>query len=225
MMRTTVRTLIVAAAVVACSPAKAEAPDLNGGLRASCTANGRVVYREDLPANASFEKRRQIMDAFPEAMCIFLSTATQPTAAANNYGFGNEENADDSLVAALAAISGGRVGEQYPNEISKMFSGNKGVTAILGQGDLQPATSKSKQVMPPNFVNLTLGVYKNVKMSDILAHWKIMQKSGPTLKKLTPTFDVVDDVTVMSIMQVPDGLADKVCTEASEKGQGCVAFF
>jgi hypothetical protein len=62
-------------------------------------------------------------------------------------------------------------------------------------------------------------------MVDVLGHWKIMQKDGSILKKMTPTFDNVDNITVMSILKVPDELADQVCKEASKRGQGCIAFF
>lgn len=74
-------------------------------------------------------------------------------------------------------------------------------------------------------MNLTLGIYRSVEMNDVLAHWRLMQEHGSTLSKLIPTFDIIDDITVLSIMDVPDTIADKVCTEASEKGQGCIAFF
>ncbi|WP_315922805.1 hypothetical protein [Mesorhizobium sp. SP-1A] len=227
-MRKIILAVFVSVAALSGSAALAEITGAKNSVRASCTVNGRIVYREDLPVTASFEQRKKIMDAFPYAMCIFLANSgpqnTQSTV--SDYGFDRDAGSDDGLVAALAAISGGQTGERYPDDIARMFPGEKDAMDILGNGTTESephGTNPAKQ--SDGFVNLTLGIYKNMKMGDILAHWKVMQKHGPTLRKMTPTFDTVDDITVMSIMQVPDALADKVCTEASEKGQGCIAFF
>lgn len=193
------------------------------GIIVSCTANGRIVHKEELPADLSYEKRRQIKDAFPAAMCIFLSkNSSEKALYTNRYGFDDSASSDDGLVAALAAISGGQIGEEYPADISRMFSGKSNSTEIIQGGRSTLSTQPTKAY---GVVNLTLGIYRDMTMKDILAHWKQMQEGGPTLRRMTPTFDTVANVTVMSIMQVPDALADKVCSEASEKGQGCIAFF
>lgn len=226
-MRKIILAVLVSLAALS-ETALAESSGAENSVRASCTVNGRIVYREDLPATASFEQRKKIMNAFPYAMCIFLANSSPQNAQStvSDYGFDRDAGSDDDLVAALAAISGGQTGERYPDDIARMFSGEKDAMNILGNG----TTGSEPNVPHPakqsdGFVNLTLGIYKNMTMGDILAHWKVMQRHGPTLRKMTPTFDTIDDITVMSIMQVPDALADKVCTEALEKGQGCIAFF
>lgn len=226
-MKKTILALFVGLAALSGSTALAEISGAENSIRASCTANGKIVYREDLPAAASFEQRKKIMDAFPYAMCIFLANGSPQNShsTVSDFGFDRDASSDDGLVAALAAISGGQTGERYPDDIARMFSGEKDAMDILGKGAGSETNAPTPDKESAGFVNLTLGIYKKMKMGDILAHWKVMQNHGPTLRKMTPTFDTVDDITVMSIMQVPDALADKVCSEASEKGQGCIAFF
>lgn len=193
-------------------------------IKVSCTQNGRIVYQKnELSETETYDQRKVIADKFPNAMCIFLenrvSRSTTSPEEANTTAY------DDELLTALAAITNGKTGERYPEDIASLFSNGDNTKSILsgGNGKLEKNIAREKQER--GFVNLTLGVYKNLPMVDILGHWKIMQKDSPILKKMTPAFDNVDNITVMSILKVPDELADQVCKEASKRGQGCIAFF
>jgi hypothetical protein len=193
-------------------------------IKVSCTQNGRIVYQKnEVSETETYDQRKLIADKFPKAMCIFLEksssrlTSTPEEANAIEY--------DDELLTALAAITNGKTGERYPENIARLFSDEENTKSIISGSDGRFTNNNANEKGESGFVNLTLGVYKNLPMVDVLGHWKIMQKDGSILKKMTPTFDNVDNITVMSILKVPDELADQVCKEASKRGQGCIAFF
>jgi len=199
-----------------------------GMVRASCHQAGRIVYREDFPADAPAEKRILIAARHPGAMCVFLDVPAEgesaPSLPADAYRKPDVADSfdpgDPDLAAALSVIAEGRVGERYPSEIAE---------AVRGQAQPSggnPARTGGKD--GPNaggFLNLTVGIYRNVPMKDVMDHWKAMQEDTKVLSRMTPTVNAMDGVIVVSVESVPDALAAPLCEEAAMKGSGCVAVY
>lgn len=219
-MRYSIFAALIGISYIISSPAQAVIIGDEKSVKVSCTQNGRIVYpQKELTETEAHNRRKMITEQFPNAMCIFLEKSQSKN---NDYQDDKyTPGTDDELLTALAVISSGKTGERYPDDISKLFSDKK---KIFSSGNGQEKNNEIKD-KERGYINLTLGVYKNLTMNDVLAHWKVMQKDANILKKMTPTFDTVENIIVMSILKVPDELANQVCKEASQKGQGCIAFF
>ena len=219
MMRRALSVVLAATAIAGVMPlARAEAASV---VRASCHQQGRIVYREDFPADAPAEKRILIAARNPGAMCVFLDVSDTGHAAARSEGA--EYPADPShsfapddpgLAAALSVIADGRIGERYPASIA---------SAIPAPSDRE--AGKSASSVPSGFLNLTVGIYRNVALADVMDHWRMMQEGTSVLSRMTPTVSTVDGVIVVSVEGVPDDKAVGLCEEAARKGAGCVAVY
>lgn len=74
-------------------------------------------------------------------------------------------------------------------------------------------------------VNLTIGVYSSASPEDVLGHWAFIKKNSVYLAQMTPSIERVGDITVLSVQDVSDGFAAKVCEEADKYASGCLAVF
>lgn len=204
--------------VAVSAPAHAE-----GMIRATCTTKGVTVHRQDLPEDASAAERLAIAAAYPDAMCLFLKIADLPpehraprsSSIPDDVLQGAIEGAgapDESLAAALSVLSGR--GETPPVE-TKTFSNGFDRAVTLAEQEKERARP----------LNLTVGLYRSVPMEDVMSHWKVMQEGTRILARMTPSMSVVGDVTMLSIENVPDSEAAKLCEEAALKGAGCIAVY
>lgn len=203
-----------------------------GMIRASCVENGFSRYREDLPADATADRRLAIAAKYPEAMCVFLKISDLPPEyRAPNPVAGGELPADvvngamtggqapdESLAAALSVLTGTGgprggmdIGGAAPTPFSNAWS--------------QPMTSDPAATTRQKPVNLTIGIYKGVAMEDVVAHWKAMQQGTKMLSRMTPNMTVTGNVTMLSIEDVQDSDAAAVCDEAAKVGSGCIAVY
>lgn len=209
----------VLAFIAVSAPAHAE-----GMIRATCTSKGGgTVHRQDLPEDASARERLAIAAAYPDAMCLFLKIADLPPehrvprspSIPDDVLQGALEGAgtpDDSLAAALSVLSGR---DETPTVEARTFSNGFDSAVSLAE----PEKERSKPL------NLTVGLYRSVPMEDVMAHWKVMQEGTRILARMTPSMSVVGDVTMLSIENVPDSEAAKLCEEAALKGAGCIAVY
>jgi hypothetical protein len=195
-------------------------------IRATCTSKGTkaTVYREDIPVDASAERRLMIASKYPDALCMFLKISDippeqrLPSAPADPIlggAAGSSLTMDESLAAALNVLSG-KSDDAGPASSSAARFSNAFAT---------PMMQTAPEVERPKPLNLTIGVYRSVPMQDVVAHWKTMQAGTEILTKMTPSISIVGDVTMLSIENVPDELAARLCDEAKEKGAGCIAVF
>lgn len=199
---------LVAALTVAASGA-AEA----GTVTASCTVDGVAIYRERFPAQEAEARRARIRSLNPDALCVFLDSGNRQGRFPDPLAIADGTTDPGGLAAALAAIAGGSVGEKYPPDAVRAME-----RAIL-ESTGQPAEKEAGSV------SLVLGVYKSVPFDGVIGHWKDMQRSGGVLSKFTPTVSTLGDVTVLSVENVPDGMASEACKEAEAAGGGCVSAY
>lgn len=221
------RSVLFAASMLACASngGSLMAADTNM-IRATCNQDGMIVHREDIPADASAERRLMIAAKKPKAMCVFLKIADHPpeyrapstvpsdmlpseilSAAAST---GNSE--DVSLAAALNVLSG-RSDDEAGSDIPQF---SNAYTTPMTMDTILPKASA---------LNLTIGLYKNLKMEDVIAHWKLMQQGTKVLATMTPSMAVTGDITMLSIEDVPDSQAAALCEEAAKNGSGCIAVY
>jgi hypothetical protein len=185
-----------------------------------------TVYREDIPADASAERRLSIASKNPQAMCVFLKIADLPpeTRVPASAELPDEVlkgalegggTADESLAAALSVLSG-----------SSDRSGPMGSTAdSFSNAFAQPMVRGTATEDRQRPLNLTIGMYRSVPMETVMAHWKAMQAGTKVLARMTPSMSVVGDVTMLSIENVPDADAAELCEEAERTGAGCIAVY
>lgn len=206
--------------------------DAAGGLiRASCVEKGgAIVYREDLPADATADRRLAIATRYSPAMCVFLKIAELPPEyrepqQAAQPGLPTEilsgaaaggMSSDESLAAALSVLTGKRDGQ----------NGIAGPAASsFSNAWAQPLSSSQMADTRPKPVNLTIGIYKDIGMDDVIAHWKSMQHGTRLLSRMTPNMSVTGNITMLSIEDVQDADAAAVCDEAALVGSGCIAVY
>lgn len=197
------------------------ATDASETVRASCHQDGRIVYREDFPSDAPAEKRILIAARHPGAMCVFLDVPGGAAAKSNPVAVTEpferqRTSGDDDLAAALAVIAEGRPGDRYPPSIAD---------AVKEAAAPQAQEEGGKEGARPGFLNLTIGIYRDVPLADVMEHWKAMQDGTKVLSHMTPTVNALDGVIVVSVEGVPDDLAGTLCEEAAAKGAGCVAVY
>ncbi|MCZ7861703.1 hypothetical protein O9X98_09855 [Agrobacterium salinitolerans] len=187
----------------------------DGSIRASCMQAGRIVYREDLPAGTSADRRLEIAAAHRNALCVFLKTEPIEAVVPDVHdpalaAMGGAENED--LASALAYLSpGAAVGTPYGGAFDD------------GMKDfMKTENAFTDQVKS---VNLTIGVYSGATSEDVLSHWAIIKKSTRLLGRMTPSIERVADVVVLSVENVADEDASAVCKEAQEYASGCMAVY
>nr|WP_250807932.1 hypothetical protein [Neorhizobium tomejilense] len=186
-----------------------------GVIKASCVEGGRVVYREDLPAKTSADRRLQIAAKYRQALCVFART--EPAAAmpdvvdpvlAGTLGGGNGD-----LASALSYLGTGKT------EVGTPYGGafDKGMQEFM----------KAENVFssPENTVNLTIGVYAGSDTETVVGHWGYIKENTTYLARMTPSIETVGDVTVLSVENVSDGYASRVCEEAEKVASGCIAVY
>ncbi len=182
-------------------------------LRAVCTKGGQIVHREDLPPGAGYEEKATVTARNPDALCVFVQNDDSEKSV--RYGLGPSPTAevprDSDLATALAMISEGR---QSPNDGEKI---PVDLSAIMQPIKATPTVSST--------INLTIGIYKDMEAADIIDHWKAMQRDSQALKNLTPTLTRANDITMLSVENVPDALADQLCKEAEKTSSGCLAYY
>jgi hypothetical protein len=207
---------IATAAALVAFAAAAYADD--GAVRASCVAqDGRIVYREDLPAGTPSDRRLQIAAKYRKALCVFLKTdpleasapnVSDPAIASVTGGGGNGD-----LAAALSYLSpGGDVGTPYGGQ-----EFDEGMKSFM----------KSENAFTDHVrsVNLTIGVYSGATTEDVLGHWAYIKQNTNLLGRMTPSIEQVDDVVVLSVEDVADEDASAVCKEAQTYASGCMAVY
>ncbi|MCS4089769.1 hypothetical protein [Rhizobium sp. BK176] len=187
----------------------------DGSVRASCTQDGRIVYREDLPAGTPSDRRLQIAAKYRKALCVFLKTdpveASAPTLRDPAIPAVTGGNGD--LAAALAYLSpGGDVGTPYGGQ-----EFDEGMKSFM----------KSENAFTDHVrsVNLTIGVYSGATTQDVLAHWAYIKQNAKLLGRMTPSIETVGDVVVLSVDDVSDDDASAVCKEAQTYASGCMAVY
>lgn len=212
------------AAALFLAPASAFAD--GGAVKASCSQDGTVVYREEIPAGAPAERRLLIASMHPKALCVFLdrSVSAQSMPDGREAVPADESIAggDESLAAALAVIASGKTGDAYPEGMAA-FVRESGAVNEAVRPSAKPSAKAGGQA--GRFLNLAVGVYRNVGMADVMAHWKAMQAGTKVLSRMTPTVNASAGVTMVSVEGVPDELAAELCEEASAKGSGCLAVY
>lgn len=197
-----------------------------GMIRATCTQDRMTVYREDIPSDASAERRLSIASKYRKAMCIFLKIEDLPperrvSASADlpdevlRGALEGSSTPDESLAAALSVLSGS----------SDRAEPSASSGASFSNAFAQPMASGSAAEERSHPLNLTIGIYRSVPMASIMAHWKSMQAGTKVLARMTPSMSVVGDVTMLSIENVPDDDAAKLCEEAEKVGSGCIAVY
>jgi hypothetical protein len=189
----------------------------DGAIRASCTQDGRIVYREDLAPGTPSDRRLQIAAKYRKALCVFLKTDPMVASAPNlrdpaipavTGGGGNGD-----LAAALAYLApGGDVGTPYGGQ-----EFDEGMKSFM----------KSENAFTDHVrsVNLTIGVYSGATTEDVLAHWAYIKKNTKLLGRMTPSIETVGDVVVLSVADVADDDASAVCKEAQDFASGCMAVY
>jgi hypothetical protein len=189
----------------------------DGFIKASCIQGGRLVYREDLPRNIPADKRLQIAANYPQALCAFMLTEPTPSATIEPgppipSGLASSASGD-GLESALAYLGAdqGAVGTPYGE--------------VFDQAMDDFMKSENSFSSPEGTVNLTIGIYRDTKSEDVLAHWAEMQKNSPILSSMTPSIQTVEDVTVLNIEDVADSQANDVCKAADEFASGCIAVY
>lgn len=219
--------LILLGLTLAClTAAKAEANDV---LRVTCTQDGRIVYKEELPGNAGQEERMFVYAKNPDALCIFLQDGPTTEAASSQMGIetimpgkvigGTSENTpSNDLATALAMISSGKPAPSMPIDLTDAMQKFKHETGTI---DVAKPMNKEQQKL----LNLTVGIYRSVSADDVISHWKAMQAQGSSLKNLTPTLTNVEDITMLSVENIADENADAICKDAAVLGSGCIAFY
>lgn len=189
----------------------------DGAVRASCTQDGRIVYREDLPAGTPSDRRLQIAAKYRKALCVFLKTDPIEAAAPNLRDPGIQAvtggGGTGDLAAALAYLSpGGDVGTPYGGQ--EFDEGMKSFT--------KSENAFTDQVRS---VNLTIGVYSGATTEDVLAHWAYIKQNTKLLGRMTPSIETVGDIVVLSVDDVADDDASAVCKEAQTYASGCMAVY
>lgn len=194
----------------------------DGMIRATCTVKGGVtVHRQDLPEDVSATDRLAVATAFPDAMCVFLKVSGQPPEVRSIPSGASEIlvstdgasiDVDESLAAALSVLSGTEISS---DESTRSFA-NSFATPMS-------RSAPERRLAKP--LNLTVGIYRSMPMSDVMAHWRSMQAGTKILSRMTPSMSVVGEVTMLSIENVPDAEAAGLCEEASDKGAGCLAVY
>ncbi|MNU37046.1 hypothetical protein D3C71_256740 [compost metagenome] len=212
-----------AAVLGSCPQAHAQSAAM---IRATCTQKGMTVYREDIPADASAERRLSIASRNPQAMCVFLKIADMPperrVPASDDLpdevlrgALEGGSSPDESLAAALSVLSGPSDRPGSTPSVRDSFS----------NAFAQPMVRGSSAEDRPRPLNLTIGIYRSVPMESIMAHWRSMQAGTKVLARMTPSMAVVGDVTMLSIENVPDDDAAELCQEAEKVGSGCIAVY
>jgi hypothetical protein len=213
-------------ALVGIAATGAEAKD---ALRVTCTQNGRIVFKEELPANAGQEERMFVYAKNPDALCIFIQDgpalesigAVSPqigieAMSGKVIGGTSENTPSNDLATALAMISSGKPAPSMPIDLTDAMQKFRQET-----GAIRPPAQPVQQKL----LNLTVGIYRSVAANDVLGHWKAMQQQGPALKNLTPTLTNVADITMLSVENIVDENADAICRDAALLGSGCIAFY
>jgi hypothetical protein len=206
--------IIAGAAISVSFPLWANADD--GAVRASCTTQrGEIVYREDLPAGTSADRRLEIAAKYRNALCVFLKSdpievnlpeVHDPALASVSVG------RNEDLASALAFLSpGASVGAPYGGVF------DEGMKSFMKTENAFTNDVKS--------VNLTIGVYSGATSEDVLGHWASIQKTTKKLGRMTPSIERIGDVVVLSVEGVSDTDASIVCEEASRVASGCIAVY
>jgi len=180
-------------------------------IRASCTQKNVLVFKENVPRESLDQRRADIADRFPDAMCVFLEEPPEESfRIAEAPAVQMVNGVDSTLITALAAIqsktSTDNVGEVIDTSFSQRF------------GDLQMKDTKSK-------VGLAIGIYDDVPLSTILAHWRSASSGTSWLAKMTPTFSTAGKITMLSLDGVKDDNVEGVCKEVEERGMKCLAAY
>jgi hypothetical protein len=195
-------------------------------VKVTCTQGGRIVYKGSLPAYAGPEERIFVQARNPDALCIFIKDGIgepdQPTAAieaitgprVQSSSSGNSASAD--LATALAMISAGQNGGETPVDLTAAMSKFR---------ENDPAKPETQTVPQPKLLSYTIGIYRDVSTEDVISHWKAMQASGPALRPLVPTLTSIEDITMLSVENIPDDNAAAICADAERLGSGCVAYY
>jgi hypothetical protein len=199
-------------------------------LRVTCTQDGKIVYKGELPANAGQEERMFVYAKNPDALCIFLQDgpslesfgnvssqgAIEAIASGRVEGATTENTPSSDLATALAMISSGQPAPAMPIDLTDAMQKFRQETGAIDQH--APAEQQK-------LLNLTIGIYRSVPANDVISHWKAMQKEGPSLKNLTPTLTNVADITMLSVENIADENAGAICEDAAILGSGCIAFY
>jgi len=198
-------------------------------LRASCMEGNQVVYREDIPSDGPGERRAQIIARNPNAMCVFLELQDQERigaplpAAAQGAGGGR---LPDALVSAAAGRS------RLPDaELSAALSAITGTRNPLPPTQASPSPASTPRAktsateVPSGTVALTIGIYRDMPVAEVMEHWRQLSSGTKVLSRMTPTITTAEDVTMLSVEGVTDGEAGPLCDEASERGMGCLAAY
>lgn len=217
-MEATFKKIVLAAAIFAGSTA---IPTLStaeeASIRASCTQNNVLVYRETVPSESLDQKRADIADRFPTAMCVFLEIPTEGTQEVGAPSVQSPpkdvgRGIDTELITALAAItdktSPDRIGETVDASFSQRF------------GDY----FKSKKEVAPK-VGLAIGIYDDVELSTVLSHWRSAASGTTWLSRMTPTVSTAGKITMLSLDGIKDEDVAKVCEEVEDRGLKCLAAY
>lgn len=188
----------------------------------TCTNQREITYQGSLQGVPTFEQKRLIYKKYPDSMCAFMSNEdTTPTKPIDSNPLTEKVpdvilrgGASEDLAAALSRISSGNTGTPFPVDITKEVANYK---TEASQGEVKPYVEHT--------INLTIGIYRSVPTKDVIAHWKEMQEVGESLKGLTPTLTNVNNITMLSVENIPDNMAEKVCKDSESRGIGCVAYY
>jgi hypothetical protein len=190
----------------------------DGTIRALCMQPGQagqIVYREDLPAGTSADRRLEIAALYRKALCVFLKVEPTQDAVPDVHdpalvamsGAGNQD-----LASAIAYLSpGASVGTPYGGAFDESM-----------KDFMKTENAFTDHVKS---VNLTIGVYTGSTSEDVLEHWAVIKNSTKLLGRMTPSIERVGDIVVLSVENVADEDASAVCREAQEYASGCMAVY
>lgn len=205
--------LLLAGTILGFTSGHAVADD--GAVRASCVQGTEITYREDLPPGTPADRRMEIARKYRNSLCVFLKVESAPTSM--------PQVADP----ALAGLIGGK-SEDLASALSYL-STDQGVGVPYGGAFDQSMKEfmKTENVFSSKegSVNLTIAVYTGAKPEDVLAHWSYIKDNTIYLSKMTPSIETVGDTTVLTVQNVSDGYASKVCEEAEKVASGCLAVY
>lgn len=225
--------LLSVTTLIAVSTASDTKASASSYTRVSCTVNGISVYREDIPQRMLNDRRKEaIRLAHPDAMCVYLDLNRETPLSmdtgsprAINSAFKQSLDTRDDLAAALAIISDGNVGSKYPDDIELFVKGRDKAMLGDGMGLARESTQEAAHKSPGSVLNMAIGIYREVSVETILAHWRSMQSKSKLLTKLTPTIDTVDNVSMLSLLKIPDEMVAQLCDELETFNSKCITAF
>lgn len=205
-------TLIVM--LTAQSPARSE-----DSWTVSCSKDGKVLHLERV-ANTNSQRESELLQRYPGATCIYISdgaTADIPVSTGN---------ADDSLEAALRAITGDApLPDQHfePNDASVAPALELGLAPAPAEPPRIEPFASPPQYRPASRDWVRLAIYETDDVSEALADWDRISQLDPIFRYVTPAITNSHDGYVMlSAGPIVPADRNEFCLAATNVGMDCL---